>query len=99
MGKVPNDESSRTVKIGPSGVVSRKLPSPEIKQPLILEKEISSEELTRGSGGSRPDSSNIFMSPSSKKVIKESRSVSSAKIKSVINTHYSRTKVKIGAIN
>ena len=55
MGKVPNDESSRTVKIGSSGVVSRKLPSPEIKQPLILEKEISSEELTRGSGGSRPD--------------------------------------------
>ena len=39
VSKVPNDESSRTVKIGSSGVVSRKLPSPEIKQPLILENE------------------------------------------------------------
>ena len=76
VSKVPNDESSREVMSGFSGVVSRKLPSPEIKHPLIVENEISFEELTRGRGGGRPDSNNICMSPSSKKVVKKSRSVS-----------------------
>ena len=76
VSKDPNDESSREVMSGSSGVVSRKLPSPEIKHPLILENEISFEELTRGRGGGRPDSNNICMSPSSKKVVKKCRSVS-----------------------